>query len=67
LAKQLQSPLPMISQSEDVAQLLSHLEEMQSAASKVMEEVCSGAQSLLGQMQRAVSVTQGGQLAPDYR
>lgn len=57
----------MISRSEDVAQLLSHLEEMQSAASKVMEEVSSGARSLAGQMQRAVSITQGGQLAPDYR
>ena len=57
----------MISRSEDVAQLLSHLEEMRSAASKVMEEVSSGANSLVGQMQRAVSITQGGQLAPDYR
>lgn len=57
----------MISRSEDVTQLLSHLEEMQSAASKVMEEVSAGAHSLVGQMQRAVSITQGGQLAPDYR
>lgn len=48
-------------------QLLSSLEEMQSAAGQVMEEVSTGAQSVAGQMQRAVSITQGSQLAPDYR
>ena len=67
LSKQLQSPLPRISGPEDVTQLLSRLDEMQSAAGQVMEEVSTGAQSLAGQMQRAVSITQGSQLAPDYR
>ena len=67
LAKQLQSPLPRISGSEDVTDLVSRLDEMHLVAGKVMEEVGVAAQSLVSQMQRAVSITQGSQLAPDYR
>ena len=66
LLKQLQSPLPRVSGPEDVVELLDQLKEMQAAAGQVMEEVNTGAQSLVTNMHGAMSITQGSQLAPDY-